>query len=223
MPAHPRVGDGYLQQQAPNVADRSTVLSLDEERTVPAGTFGSCCSPRTPRPGPAGRRRRPPRVRRGHRPGRGDHDGRRHGAYRPGLGLRLPDGSRWRGLRRRPRRSCSGRADGPGSGRRRRSRATAGLRGACWGACAAAAGATPAAAAAGGVLRLLPLLRRLRRPRGLAGLARLTRLRAAVLLVPLLLVGVRRAVAGHRTGRGRRPKRRPEPGTGSPWRPNTSG
>jgi hypothetical protein len=41
MPAVPRVGDGYLHQQAPNAADRSTVLSLDEERTVPAGTFGS--------------------------------------------------------------------------------------------------------------------------------------------------------------------------------------
>ena len=40
MPAFPRVGDGYLQQQAPSAADRSTVLALDEERTVPAGTFG---------------------------------------------------------------------------------------------------------------------------------------------------------------------------------------
>ena len=37
----PYVGDGYLHQRAPNAADRSTVLSLDEERTVPAGTFGS--------------------------------------------------------------------------------------------------------------------------------------------------------------------------------------
>ena len=41
MPALPRVGDGYLHQQAPNAADRSTVLALDEERTLPAGTFGS--------------------------------------------------------------------------------------------------------------------------------------------------------------------------------------
>jgi hypothetical protein len=41
MPAAPRVGDGYLHQQAANAAERSTVLSLDEERTVPAGTFGS--------------------------------------------------------------------------------------------------------------------------------------------------------------------------------------
>lgn len=41
MPARPRVGDGYLHQRAPNAADRSTVLSLDEERSVPAGTFGS--------------------------------------------------------------------------------------------------------------------------------------------------------------------------------------
>ena len=41
MPAFPRVGDGYLQQQAPSAADRSTVLALDEERTVPAGTFGN--------------------------------------------------------------------------------------------------------------------------------------------------------------------------------------
>ena len=39
MPAFPRVGDGYLQERAPSAADRSTVLALDEERTVPAGTF----------------------------------------------------------------------------------------------------------------------------------------------------------------------------------------
>src|SRR3954454_7862672 len=39
MPARPRVGDGYLHERAPGVADRSTVLALDEERTVPAGTF----------------------------------------------------------------------------------------------------------------------------------------------------------------------------------------
>jgi len=39
MPATPRVGDGYLHGRAPGVADRSTVLSLDEELTVPAGTF----------------------------------------------------------------------------------------------------------------------------------------------------------------------------------------
>ena len=40
MPAFPRVGDGYLQERGPIAADRSTVLALDEERTVPAGTFG---------------------------------------------------------------------------------------------------------------------------------------------------------------------------------------
>jgi hypothetical protein len=41
MPAKPRVGDGWLQEEAPGVvADRSTALSLDAERTVPAGTFG---------------------------------------------------------------------------------------------------------------------------------------------------------------------------------------
>jgi hypothetical protein len=40
MLATPRVGDGYLQQLAPGAADRATVLALDEERTVPAGTFG---------------------------------------------------------------------------------------------------------------------------------------------------------------------------------------
>jgi hypothetical protein len=39
MLATPRVGDGYLQARAPGVADRSTVMALDEERTVPAGTF----------------------------------------------------------------------------------------------------------------------------------------------------------------------------------------
>jgi hypothetical protein len=40
MLATPRVGDGYLQERAPGAADRSMVLALDEERTVPAGTFG---------------------------------------------------------------------------------------------------------------------------------------------------------------------------------------
>jgi hypothetical protein len=40
MPALPRVGDGYLHERATSAADRSTVLALDEERTVPAGTFG---------------------------------------------------------------------------------------------------------------------------------------------------------------------------------------
>ena len=40
MLAHPRVGDGYEQESAPGVAeDRSTILSVDDERTVPAGTF----------------------------------------------------------------------------------------------------------------------------------------------------------------------------------------
>jgi hypothetical protein len=40
MLATPRVGDGYLREAAGNTLDRATVLSLDEERTVPAGTFG---------------------------------------------------------------------------------------------------------------------------------------------------------------------------------------
>jgi hypothetical protein len=40
MPAAPRVGDGYPREQSSGVNDRSLVLSLDEERTVPAGTFG---------------------------------------------------------------------------------------------------------------------------------------------------------------------------------------
>ena len=40
MLAHPRVGDGYEQENAPGVAeDRSTILSVDDERTVPAGRF----------------------------------------------------------------------------------------------------------------------------------------------------------------------------------------
>ena len=40
MLAHPRVGDGYEQESAPGVAeDRSTILSVDDERNVPAGTF----------------------------------------------------------------------------------------------------------------------------------------------------------------------------------------
>jgi hypothetical protein len=40
MLAVPRVGDGYLQEKAPTVADRSTVLALGEARVVPAGSFG---------------------------------------------------------------------------------------------------------------------------------------------------------------------------------------
>ena len=41
MPATPRVGDGYLEERVPGVAeDRTTVLALDAEATVPAGTFG---------------------------------------------------------------------------------------------------------------------------------------------------------------------------------------
>jgi hypothetical protein len=40
MLASPRVGDGYLHERAKPVSDRSTVLALDEQRTVPAGTFG---------------------------------------------------------------------------------------------------------------------------------------------------------------------------------------
>lgn len=41
MPATPRVGDGFALERAPDVAeDRVTVLSVDAESTVPAGTFG---------------------------------------------------------------------------------------------------------------------------------------------------------------------------------------
>jgi hypothetical protein len=40
MLASPRVGDGYLRELSGNTSDRATVLSVDEERTVPAGTFG---------------------------------------------------------------------------------------------------------------------------------------------------------------------------------------
>jgi hypothetical protein len=40
MPATPRVGDGYQQEYRPGVAeDRAQVLSLAEQREVPAGTF----------------------------------------------------------------------------------------------------------------------------------------------------------------------------------------
>jgi hypothetical protein len=42
MAATPRVGDGYLRGIAPGVAeDRVEVLSLGEQRSVPAGVFGS--------------------------------------------------------------------------------------------------------------------------------------------------------------------------------------
>jgi hypothetical protein len=40
MPATPRVGDGYAQEQLAGVAeDRGEVLALDDATTVPAGTF----------------------------------------------------------------------------------------------------------------------------------------------------------------------------------------
>ncbi len=41
MPATPRVGDGFLRASAPGVVEeRVTVVALDAQRTVPAGTFG---------------------------------------------------------------------------------------------------------------------------------------------------------------------------------------
>jgi hypothetical protein len=40
MPAAPRIGDGFLQERAPGIAeDRSSVLSVDDDSSVPAGTF----------------------------------------------------------------------------------------------------------------------------------------------------------------------------------------
>ncbi|MFC4784270.1 hypothetical protein ACT8ZV_07335 [Nocardioides sp. MAHUQ-72] len=40
MAARPRVGDGYAQERAPGVAeDRSEVLSVNEQRTVPLGEY----------------------------------------------------------------------------------------------------------------------------------------------------------------------------------------
>jgi hypothetical protein len=54
MLAIPRVGDGYLQEHAAGVAeDRSTVLSMTDLRTVPAGTFADVLvTEDTPRIGP---------------------------------------------------------------------------------------------------------------------------------------------------------------------------
>jgi hypothetical protein len=40
MLSTPRVGDGYTRALAPSASDRSTIVAIDEERTVPAGTFG---------------------------------------------------------------------------------------------------------------------------------------------------------------------------------------
>lgn len=40
MLATPRVGDGYVQAQTSGRQDQSTVLALDEQRELPAGTFG---------------------------------------------------------------------------------------------------------------------------------------------------------------------------------------
>ena len=43
MPAEPYVGLVFEQEQAPGIAeDRSTVLAIDLEKTVPAGTFTGC-------------------------------------------------------------------------------------------------------------------------------------------------------------------------------------
>ena len=40
MPARPRLGDGYVRESGPGVAeDRVEVLSLDERRSVPFGTY----------------------------------------------------------------------------------------------------------------------------------------------------------------------------------------
>lgn len=40
MPAEPRLGDGYVQESSPGVAEgRAEVLSLDEQREVPLGGF----------------------------------------------------------------------------------------------------------------------------------------------------------------------------------------
>jgi hypothetical protein len=43
MPAHPTVGQEFAPEQVPGVADeRSKVLELDVEVTVPAGKFTGC-------------------------------------------------------------------------------------------------------------------------------------------------------------------------------------
>lgn len=40
MPARPRLGDGYVQESSPGVAeDRAEVLALDQRREVPFGTY----------------------------------------------------------------------------------------------------------------------------------------------------------------------------------------
>jgi hypothetical protein len=43
MPAEPKVGDEFAQEQAPGVAeDQSKVVATDQTVTVPAGTFSGC-------------------------------------------------------------------------------------------------------------------------------------------------------------------------------------
>ncbi len=84
MPATPRVGDGYAMERAPGVAeDRATVLSVDSESSVPAGTFAGTLVVET-RAEEGDLARDPALVRRGHRPHRGVHVPRRHRARRAG-------------------------------------------------------------------------------------------------------------------------------------------
>jgi hypothetical protein len=43
MPADPQAGDEFEQEKAPGIAeDMSTVVAVDQEVTVPAGTFSAC-------------------------------------------------------------------------------------------------------------------------------------------------------------------------------------
>ena len=47
MPAEPKVGDVFEQEQAPGVAeDRSTVVAVELEVKTPVGTFSDCIKTR---------------------------------------------------------------------------------------------------------------------------------------------------------------------------------
>ena len=192
----PRVGDGYVQERArPSPRTGPPCWPSTSERTVPAGTFGGLLVTED-----AYARPEPPSsvVRRYYAEGAGPRRGDRPPAA--------------------PSASCSQRhvpaADAqvggrPASGRLRP--ATAGRAAVAAGRCCAGGGGRPAGRDGWAAVGYCGCCCHCggSAASGWPGGGACCR---AVLLVPLLLVGVRGAVPGHRPGAVRRAKRRPEPG-----------